>query len=87
MATKLSDLAAKLLAAAGVTSNRAEEIAAEVAVAFPDLEQARVEFERRIRTELDPALNPAFLAGLAAGAWAELKTGHPGFNPHHFGGA
>lgn len=83
----ITEALGKLIGAAGVTKERAESIAAEVAAAFPDLEEARAEFERRIRAELEPSLKPEVVLGLLRGLWEELKSGHPGYNRHHFGGA
>lgn len=83
----LSDALGKILAAAGITKSRTEDIAREVSAQFPDLEEARVEFERRVRAELEPSLNVETITGLIAGGWAELKSGHPGSDKHHLGGA
>lgn len=83
----LSEALARVLGAAGILKADVETIAAQVAASYPDLDKASDEFKRRVREKLDPSLNDATIEGLLAGAWAEAKTGHPGFNPHHFGGA
>jgi hypothetical protein len=83
---KLSEALAKVLEAAGMISGGAESIAEDVFERYPDLEKARESFLSRLSAQLNPSLNAATLLGLGAGAWDELKTMHPGFNRHTFGG-
>lgn len=82
----LSAVFAAIIAAAGVPRSDVEELAAEASRRFPDLGQAEAWFKAQLRERLDPSLNEATLKGLLEGGWDELKTGHPGYNPHHFGG-
>lgn len=84
---QISEALAKVLAAAGVTKERTQDIARDAAAKYPDLAAAEKYFEATLQNELSPSLNAATILGLLRGAWDELKTGHPGYNPHHFGGA
>lgn len=83
---KLSEALAKVLAAAGITKEAAEDLATEIAAKYPELAMAREVFVSKLAEQLNPSLNITTIAGLAAGAWDELKSGHPGFNRHTFGG-
>lgn len=83
----LSDALEKVLAAAGVTRAEVEELAAGLAAKYPDLGQFEIALRDALAQKLDPSLNAATIQGLVTGAFEELKSGHPGYDPHHFGGA
>lgn len=83
----LPELLGRILAAAGITKTRFEEIAAEEAQKYPDLAAWEKAVDERVRTELGDSLNEETISGLIAGGIAELRSGHPGYNKHHFGGA
>lgn len=83
----LPELLGRILAAAGITKSRFEEIAGEEAQKYPDLAAWEKAVTERVREELEPSLNEETISGLIAGGLAELRTGHPGYNKHHFGGA
>lgn len=83
----LPEALGKILAAAGITKERFEEIAEQEAQKYPDLAMWEKAVSERVRTELLPSLNEETISGLIAGGLAELRSGHPGYNKHHFGGA
>ena len=82
----LSEAIGKVLAAAGTTKARAEEIAEDTATRHPEFGSWKDAFMAKLAGELDPSLNAETIGGLVSGAVDELKSKHPGFNRHTFGG-
>lgn len=76
----------RVLVAAGMTKARFEQIAEEEAQKHADLAPWEKAVTERVRAELGDSLNEETISGLISGGLAELRTGHPGYNRHHFGG-